>query len=132
MHYGQGVNEMWLCAARQRGHAGVEQRAQGLMKASNRMILMAHHKFMLGYATMGHTKAVQISIDEDLLARIDKDSEARRDGRSAFVRSAVRRYLREKEEARIDEELRRAYRDSAEEALAEIEPLIGSQAWPDE
>lgn len=95
-------------------------------------MLIKNHIIMLEYATMGHTKAVQISIDEDLLARIDKDSEARRDGRSAFIRSAVRRYLREKEEARIDEQLRRAYRDSADEALEEIEPLIGSQAWPDE
>jgi metal-responsive CopG/Arc/MetJ family transcriptional regulator len=53
-------------------------------------------------------------------------------GRSAFIRSAVRRYLRDKEEARIDEALRRAYLGAADEELAEAEPLIASQEWPDE
>ena len=42
------------------------------------------------------TKAVQVSIDVDLLGRIDKDPEARERGRSAFLRSAAETYLRRK------------------------------------
>ena len=38
-------------------------------------------------------KPVQISIDTALLERIDADPEARSRGRSAFVRSAIERYL---------------------------------------
>jgi metal-responsive CopG/Arc/MetJ family transcriptional regulator len=71
-------------------------------------------------------------LDAELLSRIDRDSEARLHGRSALIRSAVHRYLDAKEQADIDEALRAAYRDHADEALTEIEPLIESQAWPDE
>jgi metal-responsive CopG/Arc/MetJ family transcriptional regulator len=81
---------------------------------------------------MAPARAVQISIDEELLARIDEDPEARLHGRSAFVRSALRRYLQAKERARIDDALRAAYGGRADEALADIEPLIESQAWPEE
>jgi metal-responsive CopG/Arc/MetJ family transcriptional regulator len=81
---------------------------------------------------MSPARAVQISIDEELLSRIDRDVEARREGRSAFIRSAVHWYLEVKEQAAIDEAIRSAYRDRADEALSEIEPLIESQVWPDE
>ena len=81
---------------------------------------------------MSPARAVQISIDEELLARIDEDAEARAHGRSAFIRSAVRHYLGAKEEAAVDAALRAAYEGRADEAFAEIEPLIESQAWPDE
>lgn len=81
---------------------------------------------------MPRARAVQISIDEELLSRIDADREARLHGRSAFLRSAVRHYLRMKERASIDEALRRAYAGQEDEALAEIEPLIQGQAWPEE
>ena len=87
---------------------------------------------MLGESSIARARAVQISIDEDLLARVDEDSEARIHGRSAFMRSAIQRYLRAKEEARIDEALRVAYRDHADEALEDVESLIEGQAWPDE
>jgi metal-responsive CopG/Arc/MetJ family transcriptional regulator len=81
---------------------------------------------------MPRARPVQISLDEDLLARVDEDSEARIHGRSAFMRSAIRRYLREKEEARIDDALRAAYRGHADDALEDVELLIEGQAWPDE
>lgn len=81
---------------------------------------------------MSGARAVQISIDEELLSRIDKDPEARIQGRSAFVRSAVQLYLRVKASAAIDEALHLAYHGRADEALAEVEPLIQSQEWPHE
>lgn len=76
-------------------------------------------------------RPVQISLDEDLLARIDADPEARAEGRSAFVRAAVALYLRVKERRAIDDALRRAYQGEADAMLSEAEGLVGAQAWPD-
>ena len=39
-------------------------------------------------------KAMQMTIDEQLLARLDADDEVRRDGRSAVIRRAIDAYLR--------------------------------------
>jgi hypothetical protein len=75
-------------------------------------------------------RPVQLSIDEDLLRRIDRDPEARRLGRSAFVRAAVRLYLEAKERRGVDEAIHRAYAGKADDLLAEIRDLIGRQAWP--
>jgi len=57
------------------------------------------------------TKHIQVSIDRDLLARIDADPEVAAGGRSAFVRSAVRLYLRAKERREIDRQITEAYAD---------------------
>ena len=73
---------------------------------------------------------MQISIEVALLERIDADPETREKGRSAFVRSAVRHYLREKERAAKDVRIRDAYRGKADEMLAEIADLVDGQAWP--
>jgi metal-responsive CopG/Arc/MetJ family transcriptional regulator len=78
------------------------------------------------------TRPVQISLDSDLLRRIDRDPETRRRGRSAFIRSAVRLYLAAKERRAVDEAILRAYRGRSEEVLREMEDLIRGQAWPDE
>jgi metal-responsive CopG/Arc/MetJ family transcriptional regulator len=75
-------------------------------------------------------KAVQISLDEELLRRVDADPETRRKGRSAVVRSALLLYLRNKQSRRVDDLIRRAYGTEADEMLDEIEPLIEAQAWP--
>ncbi len=75
-------------------------------------------------------RPVQISIDEQLLQRIDRDPETRKRGRSALVRSAVRLYLDAKQRRATDEAIRRAYEGKADELLAEIAELIGAQAWP--
>ncbi|HEX9732133.1 MAG TPA: ribbon-helix-helix protein, CopG family [Thermoanaerobaculia bacterium] len=77
-------------------------------------------------------KAVQISMDTDLLGRIDADPEARRRGRSAFVRTAVKLYLRAKERREVEERLARAYEGKADALLEEIESLIGRQSWPND
>ena len=77
-------------------------------------------------------KAVQVSLDTDLLERIDNDPDAQAWGRSAFIRRAVRTYLREKERRHIDDRLRDAYSGVADAMLAEVGDLLGAQVWPDE
>jgi len=75
-------------------------------------------------------RAVQVSIDEVLLGRIDRDPEAKRDGRSSFLRSAVVTYLELKRRRGIDDAFRQAYAGKAREIAAEIDDLIDVQAWP--
>jgi hypothetical protein len=55
-------------------------------------------------------KAVQVSIDLDLLRRIDADPETREKGRSAFIRSAVSSYLRARKRREVDTAIARATR----------------------
>ena len=55
------------------------------------------------------SKPVQVSIDSDLLRRIDRDPETRQKGRSAFIRAAVELYLTAKRRQRVESELREAY-----------------------
>lgn len=54
-------------------------------------------------------KAIQISIDESLLAQLDADTEVRKDGRSAVLRRAVRAYLEQRRAAEIHAQYQRAY-----------------------
>src|SRR5438067_13417266 len=69
-------------------------------------------------------KPVQISLDAELLKRIDGDKETKRKGRSAFIRSAIERYLREKEQREIDDQIRRALTpEVAAEMQAEIDEM---------
>lgn len=76
-------------------------------------------------------KPVQISIDRDLLARIDRDPQTRKQGRSAFIRDAVELYLSVKRRRGVDRQIAVAYRDKARELLADVEPWLGEQAWPE-
>ncbi len=75
-------------------------------------------------------RPVQISMDNDLLGRIDSDPEARDKGRSAFIRSAVRLYLKAKERREIEARLAGAYTGEADALLDEIEALMSGQSWP--
>ena len=75
---------------------------------------------------------VQISLDRGLLKRLDADPEVKAKGRSAFIRDALRVYLRARERARIDDQIRAAYGGRANAMLREVESLLGSQSWPDE
>jgi metal-responsive CopG/Arc/MetJ family transcriptional regulator len=77
-------------------------------------------------------KPVQISIDTDLLRRMDNDPEVRERGRSAFIRSAVELYLRAKRRRATDRQIERAYGGRADEMLDEIVELIDHQVWPAE
>lgn len=58
-------------------------------------------------------KAIQITIDERLLALLDADPEVKRDGRSAVFRRAAQRYLRARRSERIAEAYRRGYAGDA-------------------
>jgi metal-responsive CopG/Arc/MetJ family transcriptional regulator len=70
-------------------------------------------------------KAIQITVDERLLARLDADSEVKKLGRSAVFRRAVEAYLRERQKRQTDEAYRKGYaRGSAVE-----EEFAG---WPEE
>ncbi len=46
-------------------------------------------------------KAIHITMDEELLARLDADEEVRRDGRSAVLRRAAEEYLRNRRKCAI-------------------------------
>jgi hypothetical protein len=75
-------------------------------------------------------KAIQITIDEARLERLDAEPEVRRDGRSAVLRRAVAAHLRRKRCEAIAEAYERAHgrgdRDS------ELEGWEREGAWPDE
>jgi metal-responsive CopG/Arc/MetJ family transcriptional regulator len=75
-------------------------------------------------------RPVQISLDEELLKRIDEDPEAREKGRSAFIRLAVASYLSVKERREIADRLVRAYSGQADALLEEVEDLLEGQTWP--
>lgn len=75
-------------------------------------------------------KSVQISIDPDLLQRIDHDPEACESGRSAFLRSAASFYLAAKRRRGVDERIARAYEGQADAMLEEIAELMASQSPP--
>ena len=78
------------------------------------------------------TKVVQISIDERLLRRIDAHPDAKKHGRSAFLRKAAEEYLRRKREQAIDESYRRAYRKRPA-SDQELGPFgFGVDPWRDE
>ena len=75
-------------------------------------------------------KPVQVSMDTELLRRIDADPEVRRRGRSSFIRSAVEMYLRAKRRREIDAQIANAYGGQTDELLDEVADMIGTQAWP--
>jgi metal-responsive CopG/Arc/MetJ family transcriptional regulator len=77
-------------------------------------------------------KPVQISMDTELLRRIDEDPEAQQAGRSAFVRSAVQLYLAAKKRQAIEAQLVQAYAGEGDAMLEEVVDLLDAQAWPDD
>lgn len=76
-------------------------------------------------------KPVQISLERELLARIDRDPQTKKQGRSAFIRDAVELYLSVKRRRGVDRQIAVAYRDRSRELLADVEPWLGEQAWPE-
>jgi metal-responsive CopG/Arc/MetJ family transcriptional regulator len=77
-------------------------------------------------------KPVQVSMDADLLQRVDEDEETQTRGRSAFVRSAIELYLVTKRRQRIDAQIAAAYRGKADRLLGEAVDVIDAQVWPDD
>lgn len=91
---------------------------------------MAVQHMILWYDTTMSAKPVQISIDVELLRRIDSDPETREKGRSAFVRSAVSSYLDAKRRRDVDTAIRAAYGGAKDDVQAEVAQLMDAQAWP--
>lgn len=77
-------------------------------------------------------RVIQVSMDEKLLKRIDREPEVQERGRSAFIRSAVQVYLDAKRRHEIDEEITPAYEGCADEMLDEVADLVSTQAWPED
>ena len=76
-------------------------------------------------------KAVQFTIDDELLRRIDSHATTKKQGRSAFLRAAAIEYLRRQR----SKDIREAYRAGYEKhppAPDEFFVAPGAQAWPDE
>jgi len=76
-------------------------------------------------------KAIQITVDDELLERLDSDPEVKELGRSAVFRRAVDAYLRQRRKKQIADAYRRGYAKS---------PGLGPEwsgwadegVWPDE
>lgn len=74
-------------------------------------------------------KTIQITIDPDLLHKIDNDEESMKKGRSAFLRQAVRYYLEQKRLKSISDKYRSGYK----QGLAKDDDLTiweDEQVWP--
>lgn len=56
-------------------------------------------------------KAVQILLEEDLLARLDQDKAVRHQGRSAVLRHIIKDYLDRQTREAVAEQYRQAYGD---------------------
>ena len=91
---------------------------------------MALQHIVLWYDANMPAKPVQVSIDLELLRRIDSDPETREKGRSAFVRSAVSSYLDAKRRRDVDAAIRAAYGGAKDDMRAEVANLMDAQAWP--
>lgn len=76
-------------------------------------------------------KAIQVTLDEALLARLDADDEVRREGRSAVLRRAADEYLRKRRKRAIADQYARGY--GANPGLGpEFSGWEDQGAWPDE
>ena len=74
-------------------------------------------------------KAIQITVDDDLLARLDADPEVKKLGRSAVFRRAVDAYLRQRRRHAIGDAYRRAYGGETG-APTELEGWADEGVWP--
>jgi metal-responsive CopG/Arc/MetJ family transcriptional regulator len=75
-------------------------------------------------------KAIQVTLDDALLARLDADEEVRREGRSAVLRRAADEYLRRRRKRAIANQYAEAY--GASPGLgAEFRGWEDEGAWPE-
>lgn len=75
-------------------------------------------------------KAIQITVDDRLLARLDADPEVQQLGRSAVFRRAVEAYLSSKRKGRIVEAYRKAY-GTASGPSDELDGWADEGVWPE-
>jgi metal-responsive CopG/Arc/MetJ family transcriptional regulator len=76
-------------------------------------------------------KAIQVVLDEDLLARLDASEEVKTEGRSAVLRRAAAEYLARRRRESITDQYRKAYSDGS--GLGEeLEGWEDQGSWPEE
>jgi len=75
-------------------------------------------------------KAIQITLDETLLERLDADEEVRRDGRSAVLRRAADEYLRKRRKCAIADQYAKAYGANPDLGV-EFRGWEDEGAWPE-
>ncbi len=76
-------------------------------------------------------KAVQVTLDDRLLAELDADEEVRRVGRSAVLRRIAAEYLQRRRQETIDRQYRQAYR-GGRTVREELEGWEDEGVWPSE
>ena len=75
-------------------------------------------------------KAIQITVDEGWLAKLDADPEVKQAGRSAVFRRAIEAYLRQRRKQRIAEAYRRGYGSGSRVERA-LEGWTEEGVWPE-
>ena len=73
-------------------------------------------------------KAIQITVDDRLLARLDRDPEVKRLGRSAVFRRAAEAYLVQRRKADIADAYRKAY---GRGGAPDLEGWAEEGVWPE-
>jgi hypothetical protein len=81
------------------------------------------------YGIFIYMKAIQITLDDALLARLDADEEVQRDGRSAVLRRAADEYLRRRRKRSIAESYSRGY--GRARGLSELQSWEDEGVWPE-
>jgi metal-responsive CopG/Arc/MetJ family transcriptional regulator len=76
-------------------------------------------------------RSVQISIDDELLKKVDARKDTRQHGRSAFIRRAIELYLELEKRRDIDRAYANAYGGHADAVFDELAELMEGQAWPE-
>jgi len=74
-------------------------------------------------------KAIQITFDEALLARLDRHPTVRERGRSAVLREAAAEYLKRQDAEDIARQYRAGYHDTAD-LDDELEGWTAEGVWP--
>ena len=75
-------------------------------------------------------KAVQVTFDEALLERLDRDPAVRKHGRSAVLRAAAAEYLVRKEAEVIADRYRAGYGKDGAALDTELDGWTGEGVWP--
>lgn len=83
------------------------------------------------YGIVMYMKAIQITVDEKLLARLDADEEVRRSGRSAVLRRAAEEYLRRRRKFAIARQYAAAY-GAKRDIGSEFSGWENEGSWPEQ
>lgn len=78
-----------------------------------------------------YMKAIQVSFDEQLLARLDEDPEVKKLGRSEVMRRAVTAYLRRRRSEAIREAYLQAYGRRRAAGDGDLAGWADEGVWPD-